>query len=147
MDTTSTAKPSLLKVLLAIVKHNLLFMPDLPYRLEQDNMPAAYKLTPWLHVRPAMRVDEPGPIAGFLCIDHAGLRYLEVIERGARTVLAERSQIANVFVEILAFLDAYTGLDERAIAQWPWASDLNLVRDELLSERPVTANSALGLIS
>lgn len=56
--------------------------------------------------------------------------------------MVDRSNIANILVEILAFLEADTGLGVRAVAMWPWAFDIDHAGDVLLSELVIAFDAA-----
>ena len=58
----------------------------------------------WSYVGSTIRVDESRPAASLVGINHADMRYLETVERGAVHIRSRRAQISNILVEILPLL-------------------------------------------
>ena len=94
-----------------------------------------------------MRIDEPGPVSGLLGVDDADTGYLELITGVGLIARTARSQIADIFVEILVFLDGDAGFGIGAIAHRSRTSNIYLLAKELLLERSVALDTALGRFS
>ena len=61
--------------------------------------------------------------------------------------MVDRSQISEIFVEILAFGDVYARLGKRAVSERTWSFDIDLAGDELLLELSIAFCAALRLVS
>lgn len=81
-NPTSTLQPGLLEILRPVLKRDLLLGPDLPDRLEQNNLLLPHALPPNFHVRATRRVDESGPIPRSLGVDDGCPWDPEAVQRG-----------------------------------------------------------------
>lgn len=145
----STPKSCPLEVATAIIETELFFSPNVLQRLEQDDVPLAHKVTECLHIQTARGVDEACPIACTLSIDDTDARYLETIQRTVAVlrIAVDGSELAQVFFQILAFLDADARLCKSTIAVLASISDLDGVRGESCLQLLIAFGATLKEVS
>lgn len=113
-SATRTGKARLLEVIRLIIERNLLPLPNIPHSLKQHHLPLPHKFAPRLQIRLTARVHESRPIPGLFGVHGGSPGNLEPVH--ALIGSGERTEEADVLVEIGALFDAAAGLDVGAVA-------------------------------